>query len=581
MENVKTNIVLNSSDSTANCITQRQDVYAPVSCLRTDRQIARLSKQAFRSWFFKRIAGVFSLLVAEYLIFSILFDLTPLKDQQSWLRIFGYLGQITRLSIFIVTSLIVLWAAGSYRTIDKVYGLFEQKEFCLPKPQEFYSFLVFHMAFYVFLVWMTLKIFSSPLLLSLWAICALAAGLSALFALLPPQILLLFIRRSGKTLLIGSLIGIAAWAAGLWTKTLWKPLGELAFTVVKTLLGILPGEIIINAEHNIIGTSQFTVHIGPHCSGYQSIGLMAVFATTYLIWARKSLRFPSALVILPVAILVVWLANSIRIAVLIVIGSWGWPEIAVAGFHEKSGWLLFCILALAVVTISRKWQFFQRNAMHISTDETWNPTAAYLLPLLAGTGMSMITGLFSVSDVDILYPIGIIASGMTLWFYRRSISPLEFSNSQFSWAVGIGVGISWIFIDALLPTEASNEFPKELAQLPTVLLAAWLVFRIFGSCVVTPFVEELAFRGFLLRFLIDRNFTEISYQKFTWLSFIVSSLSFGLLHGRWLAAIIAGMLFALVLHHRGKLLDAVFAHALSNTVIAFYVLTFGRWSLWI
>ncbi len=132
-----------------------------------------------------------------------------------------------------------------------------------------------------------------------------------------------------------------------------------------------------------------------------------------------------------------------------------------------------------------------------------------------------------------------------------------------------------------MPTGASNEFPKDLEQLPIVLLSVWLIFRVLGSCVVVPFVEEIAFRGYLLRMLINPNFTDVSYRTFTWLSFLISSILFGILHDRWLAGILSGMLFAVVLYHRGKLLDAVIAHALSNTVIAFYVIVFGRWSLWI
>ena len=68
---------------------------------------------------------------------------------------------------------------------------------------------------------------------------------------------------------------------------------------------------------------------------------------------------------------------------------------------------------------------------------------------------------------------------------------------------------------------------------------------------------------------------------FTWSSFAISSVLFGMLHGGfWLAGTIAGMSFALALYQRRALGDAVLAHATTNGLIAVYVLATGRWSVW-
>jgi hypothetical protein len=40
------------------------------------------------------------------------------------------------------------------------------------------------------------------------------------------------------------------------------------------------------------------------------------------------------------------------------------------------------------------------------------------------------------------------------------------------------------------------------------------------------------------------------------------------------------MLYALALSRRGRLSDAVLAHATTNALLAAYVLTTGAWSLW-
>jgi CAAX prenyl protease-like protein len=97
---------------------------------------------------------------------------------------------------------------------------------------------------------------------------------------------------------------------------------------------------------------------------------------------------------------------------------------------------------------------------------------------------------------------------------------------------------------------------------------------------MVPIAEELAFRGYLLRKLISADFAQVDFHSFTLLSFVVSSVLFGLLHQQWLAGVIAGMLFAIAMYRRGAILDAVIAHATANAMLAAYVLTTHHWSLW-
>ncbi|HYQ91227.1 MAG TPA: CAAX prenyl protease-related protein, partial [Candidatus Competibacteraceae bacterium] len=110
--------------------------------------------------------------------------------------------------------------------------------------------------------------------------------------------------------------------------------------------------------------------------------------------------------------------------------------------------------------------------------------------------------------------------------------------------------------------------------------AVWLMFRILGSVITVPLAEELAFRGYLLRKLIAKDFNQVPFGQFSWWSFLLTSVLFGLLHRRWLAGTLAGMGYALALYRRGQLGDAVVAHMTTNALIALVVLTQARWSLW-
>ena len=96
-----------------------------------------------------------------------------------------------------------------------------------------------------------------------------------------------------------------------------------------------------------------------------------------------------------------------------------------------------------------------------------------------------------------------------------------------------------------------------------------------------PITEELAFRGFLIRRLISRDFESISLRTFTYFSLLLSSVAFGLLHGnRWFAGTVAGTLYSIALLRRGRIGDAAVAHATTNALLAMWVLFRGAWYLW-
>jgi CAAX prenyl protease-like protein len=101
-----------------------------------------------------------------------------------------------------------------------------------------------------------------------------------------------------------------------------------------------------------------------------------------------------------------------------------------------------------------------------------------------------------------------------------------------------------------------------------------------GSVLVVPLAEELAFRGFLLRRLIQAEFTEVAPAQASLLAMLASSLAFGLLHQNVLGGVAAGLCFALA-QRRGGLGDAALAHAVANLGVAIFALGFGRWDLWL
>ena len=281
----------------------------------------------------------------------------------------------------------------------------------------------------------------------------------------------------------------------------------------------------------------------------------------------------------PIGIVAIWLANIVRVAALVLVGAWLSPEVAGRGFHSLAGWITFTLIALALVGLSHRLGFSAvGNAAADQVDEGMRLAVALLAPLLTLMATTLLTAAFS-SGFQALYPLGVVTTGVALWYFRSSYGPIRWTRSWHSVAIGVGVSLMWLILD--LPNEQGGaELTRGLAELPQWAAVAWVACRVVGSMITVPIAEELAFRGYLIRKLVARNFENVQPGQFTWLSFVVSSVLFGLLHDRWLAGTLAGMGFAVALYRCGEIGDAVVAHMTSNALIVLAVLGFGKWSLW-
>jgi CAAX prenyl protease-like protein len=212
--------------------------------------------------------------------------------------------------------------------------------------------------------------------------------------------------------------------------------------------------------------------------------------------------------------------------------------------------------------------------------ESTNDTARYLVPLLAFVAAALVTGLGSTGRFDRLEILRLVAAGFALWLYRdtwRAVRP-----NAWSWTAPLGglvVFFIWMALEAS-PSGSGAASPLEIDGWPRWQFALWISSRLVGSVLVVPLIEELAFRGFLLRRLVAADFTGVSYRHATVLAVVVSSVAFGALHERWIAGTVAGLVYAGVAYWRGRLGDAVLAHSVTNALIASVALGTGRWSLW-
>jgi exosortase E/protease (VPEID-CTERM system) len=390
------------------------------------------------------------------------------------------------------------------------------------------------------------------------------------------------VHDTGYLWLYTSIAVVGACVAGDASRWLWQPVARVTFRLVEGLLRMFASGVNADPAATSIGTATFHVEIAKECSGFEGAGLMLAFGIVWLCLFRKECRFPQALLLLPAGVAVIYLLNAVRIAALILIGNAGAPEIALGGFHSQAGWIAFNVVALGFSVAARRAPYFTSNPRPAgaSGESTENPTAAYLMPFLAILGAGMISGALSGS-FEWLYPLRFLAAAGALWAFRRNYSKLDWRVGWLGPAIGAGVFVLWIALDRLTGTNAANAMPQALGGSSAGARLTWIAFRILAATVTVPIAEELAFRGFLLRRMISQDFESVPLTRLSWFAVLASSALFGALHGSlWFAGILAGLGYSFAAIRRGRIGEAIVAHATTNALLAAYVLAFGQSHLW-
>jgi exosortase/archaeosortase family protein len=123
-------------------------------------------------------------------------------------------------------------------------------------------------------------------------------------------------RPVARALASGLFVGLIALLSGYATTLLWQPMSRWTLEVVAFVLNFSGHQVISIPEEFLVGTPSYEVFVDRQCSGYEGIGLITALLGFYLFYFRKSLRFPNALILLPIGVALIWLANSLRIALL-------------------------------------------------------------------------------------------------------------------------------------------------------------------------------------------------------------------------------------------------------------------------
>jgi len=97
-----------------------------------------------------------------------------------------------------------------------------------------------------------------------------------------------------------------------------------------------------------------------------------------------------------------------------------------------------------------------------------------------------------------------------------------------------------------------------------------------------PVLEELFWRGWLMRWLVSTDFSKVPLGAFTSQSFWIVAVLFASEHGSyWDVGLAAGVLYNWWMVRTRSLGDCMVAHAVTNACLAWYVLVHDHWQYWL
>jgi len=185
-----------------------------------------------------------------------------------------------------------------------------------------------------------------------------------------------------------------------------------------------------------------------------------------------------------------------------------------------------------------------------------------------------------------LYPVKILVVGFALWMFRTAYVEVDFRDLRnlrstlISLTTGVVVFGLWIWMTwpfAVFGTPTGFD-PSVFGD--EVLRYTMITVRLTGAVIIVPIMEEIFWRSFLIRYLSGPSFADLEIGRMTVTAFVVTTLLFGLEHNLWLAGMMAGAAYNLLLLKTKSIVQCILAHAVTNFILGVYVLATKQWFFW-
>ena len=203
------------------------------------------------------------------------------------------------------------------------------------------------------------------------------------------------------------------------------------------------------------------------------------------------------------------------------------------------------------------------------------PFAAYAL-------LGWMQGTFSGTTPYWVYVVKTLLAAWIVWEARPLLEELQWKFSWEALVVGVLIFVLWVGLDGHYPRLSDpGAGSNPHTQFGPALAWFMAIFHLLGSAIVVPPAEELFYRSFLYRYFVKLDFQKMPFNRFHALSFVVTSVIFGLMHpDRWLAGILCGFAYQGLVVYKNRLGDALVAHGVTNFLLGLWIMYKGDWSFW-
>ncbi|HEY3439183.1 MAG TPA: CAAX prenyl protease-related protein [Paludibaculum sp.] len=184
----------------------------------------------------------------------------------------------------------------------------------------------------------------------------------------------------------------------------------------------------------------------------------------------------------------------------------------------------------------------------------------------------------------------VLIVAVAIFLLSRNVLEFRPARPWASIAIGVAVFAVWVTPDLLFPGwRSSTLFQNSLTgKLATSLGSdafadpASLALRSLRAILIVPIVEELFWRGWLMRWIERQDFQTVPLGHYHRNSFWLVAVLFAMEHGPyWDVGFLAGAGYNWWMVRTRRLSDLILAHAVTNACLCAFVVVTGRWEFWL
>jgi CAAX protease family protein len=218
------------------------------------------------------------------------------------------------------------------------------------------------------------------------------------------------------------------------------------------------------------------------------------------------------------------------------------------------------------------------------------PALPFIAPFAAFLAFLGLSRMFP-AGVEWLYPARVVVVTAVVLIFSRTLLDFRVQNAVGSTLLGLALFVVWVAPDVLWPGYRThwlftNSITGEVrSSLPDGVRSSFvfLTFRSAGCVLLVPVIEELFWRGWLPRWIVDADdFRRVPLGVYSALSFWGGALLFASEHGPfWEVGLIAGAAYNWWMIRTRSLADCILTHAVTNGALSVYVVAAGQWQYWL